>query len=105
LTITAPAAGDFSISASPGTVVTRTNGTATYTVSVTRSGGFSGNVTPSVTGVPSGATATFSPNPIALGSSTLSVGTDSAAVGTYTLTITGTSGALSHSTSVSLKIH
>src|SRR5207244_12999839 len=92
-------------SASPATVVTRTNSTALYTVSVTPSGGFSGNVTLSVSGVPGGASASFSPNPIAGGSSTLSVSTGSAALGTYTLTITGTSGVLSHSTSVSLKIH
>ena len=105
LTITAPSAGDFSISASPGTVVTRTNSTALYTVSVTPSGGFSGNVTLSVSGVPGGASGSFSPNPIAGGSSTLSVSTGSAAIGNYTLTITGTSGVLSHSTSVSLKIH
>ena len=107
LIISAPATGDFSISASPGTVVTRKSGTATYTVSVTPSGGFNSNVTLSVSGVPSGATASLSPNPIAggSGSSTLSVATGSAAAGSYTLTITGAGGSSTHQTTVSLKIH
>jgi hypothetical protein len=54
----------------------------------------------SASGLPSGASATFSPTTIAggSGSSTMSVTTSSTTpTGTYTLTITGTSGALSHS--------
>lgn len=106
LTITASAAADFSISASPGTDVTRKNGTATYTVGVTPSGGFSSDVALSLIALPSGPSGTFNPTSITggSGSSTLSVSTGSAA-GTYTLRITGTGGGLSHSTSVSLKIH
>ncbi|MBI3695565.1 MAG: hypothetical protein HY238_12095 [Acidobacteria bacterium] len=107
LIITAPSAGDFSISASPATVVVRKGGTAKYTVTVTPSGGFSSDVTLTVGGVPSGASAGFSPNPITggSGSSTLSVSTGSAALATYPLTITGTGGGKTHSTTVNLKIH
>ena len=107
LTITAPATGDFSISASPGSVVARRNSNASYSVTVTPSNGFNNSVTLSVSGIPSGATASFSPNPIAggSGSSTLSVSTGSAATGTYTLTITGAGGGSTHQTTVSLKIH
>ncbi len=105
LIITAPAAADFSISASPGTVVTKRGNTATYTVSVTPSGGFNGSVTLSAL-VPNGATASFNPTAVAggSGSSTLSVNTGTAVRGTYTLTITGTSGSLTHSTTVNLKL-
>jgi hypothetical protein len=85
---------DFSIGASPATQTALTGGTsddgATYTAVITPIGGFSGNVALSVSdGLPSGATATFSPASTS-GSSTLAVdvGTNVAA-GTYTLTVQG----------------
>jgi hypothetical protein len=106
LIVTAPP--DFSISASPGSVVTKRNSTATYTVTVTPSGGFSSPVAFSVTGTPPAAAFTFKPTSITggSGSSILTVNTGTTA-GTFTLTITGTvSGTTkSHSTSVSLKVH
>jgi hypothetical protein len=98
--------GDFSISASPGNVVAKKNSTPTYTVSVTRSGGFNSDVSLSVSGLPSGAVALFGPSLISggSGSSTLSVYTGSAAPGTYMLKISGTAGSLTHSTTVSLRV-
>ena len=69
-------------------------------------GGFSGNVALVVTGCPSGATCSL-PTPVTptttsalLVSTTASVGT-----GTFPLTITGTSGTLSHQTTVSLTVN
>jgi hypothetical protein len=83
--------------------VTQGNATS-YSITLTPSGGFSGNVTLSVTGLPTGATGTFAPNP-ATGSSTLAVTTAaSTPTGPSTLTITGVSGALTHSTTVSLSV-
>jgi hypothetical protein len=106
LIINAPAAGDFSISASPGTVVTRQNSAASFTVTVTPSGGFNSGVTLNISGLPAGAGASFNPaSVIGSGTSSLAVNTGSAAAGTYTLTITGASGSTSHSTNVTLKIH
>src|SRR4029077_20220676 len=95
---------DFSLSASPSSQ-TVTQGFATsYTVSVTPISGFAGSVTLSAGGLPSGAGATFSPNPTSAGS-TMSVTTSaSTPAATYTLTITGGSGSLSHSTSVTLVV-
>src|SRR5256886_14642779 len=60
----------------------------------------------SVTGLPTGATATFTPSSVTgSGSSTLSVTTSSTTpAGSYPLTITGTSGSLSHTTTVTLVI-
>jgi len=104
LTVTQSSSGDFSLSASPGSVSLRGNGTANYTVTITPSGGFTGSVSFGVSGLPSGATASFSPNP-ATTSTTLSVTTTNVKKGNYTLTITGTSGSLSHSTTVGLKQH
>jgi serine protease AprX len=57
-----------------------------------------------VSGLPSGASGTFSPNPTS-SSSTLSVRTSSSTpAGTYTLTISGSSGGTTHSTKVTLGV-
>jgi subtilase family serine protease len=98
---------DFTISASPSSqTVTQGSGTS-YTATVGALNGFSGNVGLSVSGLPSGAGATFNPSSISgSGSSTLSVTTASTTpTGTYTLTITGTSGSLVHSTTVTLVVN
>ena len=97
---------DFSLSASPSSQsVTQGNGTS-YTATVTPSGGFTGSVTLSASGLPAGANVSFSPNPMSSGTSTMSVTTSSTTpTGTYTLTITGTSGSLTHSTNVTLVVN
>src|SRR5207245_2014527 len=74
----------------------------TYAVSITPSGGFTAAVNFGVSGLPGGATASFSPNP-ATASSTMTVGTGAATPpGSYALTITGASGTLTRTTSVTL---
>ena len=95
-----PPVGDFTISAAPTSQTIPRGTTANYTLSVTPSGGFNGNVALSVSGLPKGATASFS------SSSTLSITTNKGAAGTGTsiLTITGTSGTLVRSTTVSLTV-
>src|SRR3989442_12992511 len=61
--LTVNAAPDFSLSASPASqTVVQGNGT-TYTVTETPVNGFSGSVTLSVSGLPAGASGSFSPNP------------------------------------------
>jgi uncharacterized membrane protein len=105
LVVNASSTPDFSLSATPSSqTVVHGNGTS-YTLTVTPSGGFAGNVSLSVGALPSGVNATFNTNPIAggSGSSTLTVTTTSSTpTGTYTIPITGTSGSLTHSTSVTL---
>jgi uncharacterized membrane protein len=99
-----PPPPDFSVSATPGSQTVTPGTAATYTVNITPSGGFSGSVTFNASGFPSGVTVGFSPNP-ATSASTMNVATDaSTAPGTYTLTVTGTSGALTHTTTVSLTV-
>lgn len=104
--ITAPPLSDFSISVSPTSrTVTRGAGT-NYAVTIARLSGFAGAVNFSVTGLPSGASATFSPNPTTGTSSKLSITTRSTTpTGSYKLNITGTSGSLSHTTPVTLIIN
>src|SRR5205807_159958 len=93
---------DFSLSATPASqTVVQGTGT-TYAVSITPSGGFTAAVTFTASGMPGGATASFSPNP-ATASSTMTVGTGAATPpGSYALTITGVSGTLTRTTSVTL---
>jgi Galactose oxidase-like, Early set domain/Glyoxal oxidase N-terminus len=97
---------DFSVAATPSSRTVPPGTGTTYSVSVTPSNGFTGNVSFSVSGLPSGATASFNPTSITgSASSTLSVSTSSSTpAGNYTLTITGTSGSLTHSTQVSLAV-
>ncbi len=94
----------FSIAATPSSQTVVQGGSTDFSVTVTRTGGFSDPVTLSVTGVPTGTTATFAPNPA--DSSTLTLGTSSATpAGTYPLTISGTAGAATRSTTVTLVVN
>lgn len=98
---------DFSISATPSTqTVIRGSGTS-YTVNTGILNGFSGNIALTISGLPSGAGFTFTPSSVAAGSgSTLAITTASTTpAGSYPLTITGTSGALVHTTSVTLVVN
>lgn len=99
----APAA-DFSLSVSPGSRSVVRGKAATYTVTVWPQDGFTGSVNMSATGVPSGTTATFSPNPATTSSVLTAQTSRSTPLGGYTLTITGTSGSLSRSTTASLQV-
>jgi len=95
---------DFNLSASPTSQSILRGGSTSYTVTVSPSGGFSGSVTLSVNGLPSGATGSFTPNPTN-GSSTLTVQTTNGTKnGTYTVTITGASGNLNHTATVTLQV-
>jgi hypothetical protein len=104
LTVTGTITNDFSISASPGSLslTQGTNGTSTISTAITS--GSAETVALTVSGVPSGATATLSPTSVTAGSSsTLTVSTGTAAAGSYTLTVTGT-GTTTHSATVALTL-
>jgi hypothetical protein len=99
---------DFSLSATPSSQTLTAGGSTSYTASVSPINGFTGTVDLSVSGLPSGATGSFNPASVSggSGSSTLSVSTsDSTPAGSYTLTITGTSGSLSHAANVTLVVN
>jgi Kelch motif len=87
-------APNYSLSINPSSVsVPRTGGIATYTVTITRTNGFSSPVTLSISGLPSGATGSFTPNPVAGSSSTLQVTVSrSTRHGTHLFTVTGQGG-------------
>jgi len=95
---------DFSLSVSPTSQSVRRGNTATFSVTIVPTNGFSGSVTLSLTGQPSGSTVTFTPNP-ASSTSTLTVKTLSTSTRkTYTLTIKGVNGSLNHTASASLTV-
>jgi DNA-binding NarL/FixJ family response regulator len=97
---------DFTISATPSSQSVSAGNAANYTVNVGSDNAFSGAVSFTAGGLPSGAIASFNPTSMtAPGSSTLTVTTSGTTpAGSNTLTITGTSGNLSHSASVGLVV-
>jgi hypothetical protein len=102
-----PAVPDFTGGATPTSQTIGRGMTGSYAISVESLNGFSGNVTLSVSGLPSGTTASFSPNPVVGGSgvTTLTVTTSSSTpIGTVALTLTGTSGSLTHSSLINLNV-
>ena len=99
---------DFTISVLPASRIVSPGDSTTYTGTVMSLNGFESPVSLSLSGLPNGATYTFDPNavtPPGDGStqSTLTISTESTVIpDTYTLTITGSSGEITHSTSVTL---
>jgi hypothetical protein len=101
LTIPAPT---FTLSASPASLTVAQGASGKFTITVTRQNGFTGSVTLAASGLPSGVTAAFATNP-ATGSSVLTLTASSAAApGAATVTIKGTSGSLTASTTIALTI-
>ncbi len=96
---------DFTLAASPLSQSVTQGGATNYAVSVMPAGGFSGQVQLSVSNLPAGVSASFSPSPTT-SSSTLNVSAGpSTPTGTYTLTITGVGGGLTHTASVALVVN
>ena len=108
VTVTVAPAGaqSFTLGAAPASLSV-TNGTSqTSTINVTGQNGFTGSVSLVATGLPSGVTTSFNPTsattvtPSVL---TFNVGSSTTA-GTYTVTVTGTSGSLTAFTTITLVI-
>jgi hypothetical protein len=105
LVVQAAAAPGYSLSANPSSHSVVQGARTSYAVTITRTGGFAGAVTLSVSGLPTGVTATFNPASTTGTSSTLSVTTRSTTrAGSYTLAITGVSGSTSRTMTVTLVV-
>jgi hypothetical protein len=104
ITVTGPA--DFSVVLSPAFQLITQGGSTSYIVTVTGENGFAGNVSLSVSGLPSGASASFSSTSVSgSGTSMMTVSTSSSTpTGGYSLTITGVSGTLTNTTKALLMI-
>ena len=99
------ASNDFSISANPTSLSLAANAAGSSTISTAVTSGSAGTVSLSVSGTPSGATASLTSTSVTAGqSTTLNVNAGTATPGSYTITVTGTEGAATHSTAISLTV-
>jgi hypothetical protein len=97
---------DFSISASPASLTIGQGASSNSTISTAVTNGSAQSVGLSASGLPSGASASFSPISVtAGGSSTMTVSVGPATTpGNYTITVTGIGSSVTHTTSVSLTV-
>ncbi len=106
LTVNQTQTPNFTLSASPSSLTINRGASGTSAIAINRSGGFTSGVTLSATGLPSGVTATFNPVSTTGGSSTLTLAASSAAAtGMTSVTINGTGGGLTRSTTLILTIN
>lgn len=100
---TAPS-GDFSIAISPAALSVEAGSSGSFTVSISRSGSFTGPVTLRLDGPPAGVSATFASTSATSSTATLSVAA-SAATGSYTVTVVGSAaGKADRSASIALTV-
>lgn len=106
-TYVAPASPSFVLSASPTSRTVGKGNTANYNISVSPKNGYTGRVNFSVSGLPSGSTASFSPTYVTTsGTTKLAVATTFSVKGTFTLTVNGanSTGTLSSTVKVTLVV-
>jgi hypothetical protein len=95
---------NFTLSTSPSSM-SITQGTSTMsTITVTPQGSFSGNVTLSASGLPSGVIGIFNPNPAATTSTLTLTAGSTATTGTFTVVLSGTSGTLTNTATIGLTV-
>ena len=104
LTVNAKAAAGFTLAASPATLSVTQGKTATDTITVADTGGFTGSVTLAASGLPSGVTVAYSTNPTTGTSVITFTASSTAAAATSTVTITGTSGSTIATTTIALTV-
>jgi GH35 family endo-1,4-beta-xylanase len=95
---------DFSLSASPASVVVTQGALGSSTVTVAPIAGFTNAVSFSASGLPAGVTASFSPTSGSSTKVTFAAAATAAPVTGAAVTITGTSGTLTHSTPIALTV-
>ncbi len=101
LSVVAPS---FTLSLSGASLSLPRGSTATGVVAVIPQNGFKSSVSLVASGMPSGVTAVFSPSSTTGNSSLTFMASGTATTGTFNVTVTGVSGALSTTTSISLVV-
>ena len=104
ISLTVTATGSFSLAVSATTLSVAQQGSGTDTITVTDVSPFSGSVTLSASGLPTGVTAAFGTNPATSSSVLTLTASSTATTGMATVTIRGVSGSLSASTTVALTV-
>ena len=105
-TLNVTPAADFALMASPSIQNVSVGSATTFTINVTETNDYVSPVNLSITGLPSGVTASFNPaSPVPVAASTLTINTTSSApIGTYNLVVEGESGGLVRSVPITLTI-
>src|SRR5215468_10239451 len=105
LTVAQPQTPDFALSPNPASPTINRGASGTSAITITRSGGFTGGVTLSASGLPSGVTASFNPTSATGTSSMLTLAASTTAtLGAATITVTGTGGGLTRTATISLTV-
>jgi uncharacterized membrane protein len=103
------ASPDFALSAAPTSLSVTQGSTGVTTISTSLSGGFNSAVSLSVSGMPAGVTASFSPASIAApgsGNSTLTfTASSTATTGTFNATVSATGGGVTHTTTIPVTVN
>ena len=94
----------FALTPASASVTIRQAASGSDAIVVTPKNGFTGTVSFAVSGLPSGATAVFTPAASATGTSLSITVASTVAIGTYPLTVTGTSGTLVETTPIKLTV-
>ncbi|MGA7081035.1 MAG: choice-of-anchor D domain-containing protein [Terriglobales bacterium] len=95
---------EFTLTANPSSLTIQQGANGQSTITVVPENGFTGSVTLSASGLPSGVSAQFNPNPTTSTSTLTLTATGNATKGTSTVTISGTSGTLTATTTIQLTI-
>ena len=104
LTVNTTQTPGFTLATSASSVSLTQGASTTETIAVMDTGGFTGNVTLAISGLPAGVSAVFGTNPTT-GSSVLTLTASSSATpGTSNVTLTGTSGTLTATASFALTV-
>jgi subtilase family serine protease len=96
-------APDFSLSALPSSLSITQGSSGQSTITANPLGGFSGTVSLSASGLPNGMTASFNPTSTTSTSTLTLTANATATPGTASITVTGISGALNHTTQISVQ--
>jgi subtilase family serine protease len=104
ITLTVNPLGNFTLTASPNALTVAQDGSGTSTITIEPTDGFDQNVSLAASGLPSGVTASFTPNP-ATSTTTLGLSVSgSTALGKSKITVTGSYGSLNHKTTLMLTV-
>ncbi|MGA2085453.1 MAG: cellulose binding domain-containing protein [Terracidiphilus sp.] len=104
LTVNPKVTTGFTLAPSSSTLSVKQGGSGTDTITVTDIGGFTGSVTFTASGMPSGVTAAFSPTSSTSSSVLTLTASSTATTGAFTITVTGTSGSTTAKTSFTLSV-
>ncbi|MDX6404922.1 MAG: hypothetical protein QOH70_2377 [Blastocatellia bacterium] len=108
LTVGAAAAADFTIASAPSSLAVTAGSSGATTITTTVSGSFNSAVSLSASGLPAGATASFSLTSIPApgsGSATLTIAAAaSTAAGVYSVVVNGAGGGKTHSATITLTV-